>query len=228
MNQPGKLFTIIGRHTFSAAMNCVNRMKLNTDTLSVGEPTASSPNHYGDNAPVVLPNSKLTVRLSTLWWQHMDPRDTRVWQAPDLTSQLAFADYYSGRDPAMDLILHYKPGPSIAEIVRAAAERNDYAGAKDALLKFQKDPLHKYASAEQDLDRLGYDLIGEKKLDQAILVFKLNVEAYPNSFNTWDSLGEAYMIRGDKNLAIKDFNKSLELNPKNADARIQLAKLRAQ
>jgi hypothetical protein len=165
MNQPGKLFTIIGRHTFSAAMNCVNRMKLNTDTLLVGEPTASSPNHFGDNAPVVLPNSKLTVRLSTLWWQDMDPRDTRVWQAPDLTSQLTFADYYSGRDPAMDLILHYKPGPSIAEIVRTAAERNDYASAKDALMKFQKDPLHNYASAEQDLDCLGNDLIGEKKLD---------------------------------------------------------------
>jgi tetratricopeptide (TPR) repeat protein len=228
VNQPGKLFTMIGRHTFSAAMNCVNRMKLNTDTLFVGEPTASSPNHFGDNAPVVLPNSKLTVRLSTLWWQDMDPRDTRVWQAPDLTSQLTFADYYSGRDPAMDLILHYKPGPSIAEIVRTAAERNGYAGAKDALLKFQKDPLHKYASVEQDLERLGYDLVGEKKLDQAILVFKLNVEAYSNSFNTWNSLGEAYMIRGDKNLAIKDFNKSLELNPKNADARTQLAKLRAQ
>jgi Flp pilus assembly protein TadD len=158
----------------------------------------------------------------------MDPRDTRVWQAPDLTSQLTFADYYSGRDPAMDLILHYKPGPSIAEIVRTAAERNDYAGAKDALLKFQKDPLHKYASVEQDLDRLGYDLVGEKKLDQAILVFKLNVEACSNSFNTWNSLGKAYMIRGDKNLAVKDFNKSLELNPKNADARTQLAKLRAQ
>jgi hypothetical protein len=60
-------------------MNCVNRMKLNTDTLFVGEPTASSPNHYGDNAPVVLPNSKLTVRLSTLWWQDIDPRDTGVW-----------------------------------------------------------------------------------------------------------------------------------------------------
>jgi hypothetical protein len=109
LNQPGKLFTIIGRGTFSAAMNCVNRMKLNTNTLFVGEPTASSPNHYGDNTPVLLPNSKLTVRFSTLWWQDMDPRDTRVWQAPDLPAELTFADYRSGRDPAMDLILHYKP-----------------------------------------------------------------------------------------------------------------------
>jgi tetratricopeptide (TPR) repeat protein len=228
LNQPGKLFTIIGRHTFSAAMICVNRMKLNTDTLFVGEPTASSPNHYGDNAPIILPNSRLMVRLSTLWWQDMDSDDTRVWQAPDLSAELTFADYRSGRDAPMDLILDYKPGPSIAEIVRVAAERNDYAGAKDALLNFQNDPLHKYASAEQDLHRLGYALIGEKKLDQAILVLKLNVEAYPDSFKTWDDLGNAYMIRGDRNLAIQNFEKSLELNRKNARARIQLAKLRAQ
>jgi hypothetical protein len=110
VNQPGKLFTIIGRATFSAAMNCVNRMKLHTQTLFVGEPTASSPNHYGDNAPIVLPNSKLTIRLSTLWWQDMDPRDTRVWQAPDLPVELSFDDYRRGRDPAMDLILHYNSG----------------------------------------------------------------------------------------------------------------------
>jgi hypothetical protein len=58
-----------------------------------------------------LPNSKLTVRLSTLWWQDMDPRDTRVWQAPDLSAELTFADYRTGRDPAMDLIQHYKLGP---------------------------------------------------------------------------------------------------------------------
>ena len=228
VNHPGKLFTIIGRQTFSAAMNCVNRMKLNTDTLFVGEPTGSSPNMYGDNAPVVLPNSKLTVRLSTLWWQDMDPRDRRVWQAPDLSTELTFADYRAGRDPAMDAILNYKPGPSIVELVRASAEKGDYAGAKAALQTFIKDPLHKYATAESDINQLGYALINAKKLDQAILVLKLNVEIYPDSFNTWDSLGEAYMDRGDKDLAIKNYSKSLELNPKNYGARDQLAKLRAQ
>jgi hypothetical protein len=63
------------------------------------------------------------VRLSTLWWQDMDSDDTRVWQAPDLTAELTFADYRSGRDPAMDLILHYNPGPSIAEIVLHSSSR---------------------------------------------------------------------------------------------------------
>ncbi len=228
VNQPGKLFTIIGRQTFSAAMNCVNRMKLNTNTLFVGEPTGSSPNMYGDNAPVVLPNSKLTVRLSTLWWQDMDPRDKRVWQAPDLSTELTFADYRAGRDPAMDAILNYKPGPSIVELIRAAAEKGDYAGAKAAVQAFIQDPLHKYATTESDINQLGYTLINAKKLDQAILVLKLNVEIYPESFNSWDSLGEAYMDRGDKDQAIKNYSKSLELNPKNYGARDQLAKLRAQ
>lgn len=228
VNQPGKLFTIIGRQTFSAAMNCVNRMKLNTNTLFVGEPTGSSPNQYGDNAPVVLPNSKLTVRLSTLWWQDMDPRDQRVWQAPDLATELTIADYHAGRDPALDAILNYKPGPGVVELVSAAAEKNDYAGAKEALLKFIKDPLHKYATVEADINRLGYEFINGNKLDQAVLVLRLNVEAYPDSFNTWDSLGEAYMDRGDKELAIRNYTKSLELNPKNYGARDQLAKLRSQ
>jgi hypothetical protein len=228
VNQPGKLFTIIGRQTFSAAMNCVNRMKLNTNTLFVGEPTASSPNHYGDNAPVVLPNSKLTIRLSTLWWQDMDPRDMHVWQAPDLATELTFADYRAGRDPAMEAILNYKAGPTVADLVRAAAEKNDYAAAREAVLNFMHDPLHKYVTAEADINRLGYELIGAKKLDQAVFVLKLNVEMYPGSFNAWDSLGEAYMDHGDKQLAIENYSKSLELNPKNYAARAQLAKLNGQ
>jgi tetratricopeptide (TPR) repeat protein len=228
VNQPGRLFTIIGRQTFSAAMNCVNRMKLNTNTLFVGEPTGASPNMYGDNAAVVLPHSKLSVRLSTLWWQDMDPRDKRVWQAPDLSAELTFADYRAGRDPAMDAILNYKPGPSITELIRAAADKNDYAAAKDALMTFTKDPLHKYATVEADVNRLGYDFMNAKKLDQALLVLKLNVEAYPASFNTWDSLAEIYMYRGEKELAIQNYAKSLELNPKNYGARDQIDKLRAQ
>ena len=149
VNQPGKLFTIIGRKTFSAAMNFANRMKLDTNTLFVGEPTGSSPNMYGDNAPVVLPNSKLSMRLSFVWWQDMDPRDVRIWQAPDLSTELTFADYQAGRDPAMEAILSYKPGADIVALVEAAVEKNDYAGAKQALLTFMRDPLHKYVHARR-------------------------------------------------------------------------------
>ena len=55
----------------------------------------------------------------------------------------------------------------------------------------------------------------------------MNVEAYPQSANVYDSLGEAYMDAGNKPLAIVNYQKSLELNPKNRGAVVMLQKLNA-
>ena len=65
----------------------------------------------------------------------------------------------------------------------------------------------------------------EKKLPEAIAVFKLNVEFFPNSSNVYDSLGEAYRLKGDKALAITNYKKSVELNPKNKSGVEALKKL---
>jgi tetratricopeptide (TPR) repeat protein len=67
-----------------------------------------------------------------------------------------------------------------------------------------------------------------KKFREAIEIFKLSVEAYPQSYNAYDSLGEAYMDNGDKELAIKNYQKSLELNPGNANGVKKLKELAAQ
>jgi len=85
-----------------------------------------------------------------------------------------------------------------------------------------------YEFYEGALNSLGYDLLGRKKVKEAIEIFKLNVEAYPQSFNVYDSLGEAYMTSGDKELAIKNYQKSVELNPKNSNGLEMLSKLRQQ
>jgi cytochrome c-type biogenesis protein CcmH/NrfG len=58
-------------------------------------------------------------------------------------------------------------------------------------------------------------------------VFQLNVEAYPQSSNVYDSLGEGYMDDGDKPQAIANYQKSLQLNPKNRGAVEMLRKLNA-
>ena len=68
--------------------------------------------------------------------------------------------------------------------------------------------------------------MARKKFDQAIEVFKLNVESYPQSANVYDSLGAAYMMNGDQELAIKNYEKSLSLNPANDGAAAALKKLR--
>lgn len=68
------------------------------------------------------------------------------------------------------------------------------------------------------MNTLGYQKLQSGHTEDAIELFKLNVLAYPESANTYDSLGEAYMNHGDKELAIENYKKSLELNPDNTNA----------
>jgi CubicO group peptidase (beta-lactamase class C family) len=78
---------------------------------------------------------------------------------------------------------------------------------------------------EGRLNSLGYSLMQQKRLTEAIAIFRLNVEFYPGSSNVHDSLGEAYMMNGDKDLAIASYRKSVELNPKNRGGIQMLKKL---
>jgi 3-oxoadipate enol-lactonase len=79
---------------------------------------------------------------------------------------------------------------------------------------------------ETRMNILGYQYLQAGKTKDAIKLFKLNVLAYPESANTYDSLGEAYMVNGDKELAIQNYNKSLELNPDNQNAVEKLKQLK--
>lgn len=68
---------------------------------------------------------------------------------------------------------------------------------------------------EYELNTIGYDLLKEKRVSEAIDLFALIVKQYPTSWNAYDSLGEGYALAGDKALAIKNYEKSLELNPES-------------
>jgi tetratricopeptide (TPR) repeat protein len=85
-----------------------------------------------------------------------------------------------------------------------------------------------YYVSEAQLNALGYRLLGVKKVREAIEIFRLNAESYPQSANVYDSLGGAYMADGDRELAIKSYQRAVELNPQNTNAVEMLKKLRAQ
>ena len=78
---------------------------------------------------------------------------------------------------------------------------------------------------ENRINVLGYLSLQSGKVKDAIELFKMNVLAYPESSNVYDSLAEAYMINGDKKLAVQNYKKSLELNPANSNAVNNLKKL---
>ena len=91
--------------------------------------------------------------------------------------------------------------------------------------KIRKENPGNVSVSEDRINILGYRLMQEKKLPEAIALFKLNLEFYPNAWNTYDSLAEAYMTNGDKDLAIANYKKSLELNPANSNGAAMLKKL---
>ncbi|MBS1528458.1 MAG: alpha/beta hydrolase, partial [Bacteroidetes bacterium] len=78
---------------------------------------------------------------------------------------------------------------------------------------------------EDFINNCGYTQLRARHLANAIDLFSQNVKLHPNSFNAYDSLGEAYMDAGSKTLAISNYKKSLELNPHNDNGREMLKKL---
>lgn len=82
-----------------------------------------------------------------------------------------------------------------------------------------------YHIDEGEINSLGYLLLRLDKPDEAIAFFEWNVASFPESWNVYDSLGEAYMSVNRKTLAIENYKKSIALNPQNEYGKGQLKKL---
>jgi CubicO group peptidase (beta-lactamase class C family) len=103
-----------------------------------------------------------------------------------------------------------------------AGKRDD---AVEAYRTIKRERPDSPAVEEARLNQIGYTLLRDNKIAESIAVFKLNVELYPKSANVYDSLGEAYAANGEKELAIANYRKSLELDDRNAGAKAMLKKL---
>ncbi len=111
--------------------------------------------------------------------------------------------------------------PATLDAFRAELGRQGFDHAPAiyaAMLKDQPD----FKLDEAAVNGWAYDLMGKNHLPEATDLFKLNVQVFPGSWNAYDSLGEAYMKAGQKQLAIDNYKKSLELNPANDGAKEKL------
>lgn len=226
VNQRGKLFVLIGRSTWSAAQFLVNDLERYTEAIFVGEPTGGKVNAYGDSRKITLPNSGITVRVSSLWWQG-DERDKRQWKAPDVAADLTFDDYRSNVDPGLAAAIAYVPAKPLSDILSDTVSSQNPSAAAEAFAAWKADPRNTYADPERDLIVVGYRLLGEKRVPEAVQVFRLAVEAAPQSANAHDSLGEAYAAGGDHDAAIRSYETALALDPRMDSAREALKKLRS-
>jgi hypothetical protein len=225
LNRRGGMYCIIGPRTFSAAQNFVDRLESYTNVIFVGEPTGENVNMYGDPNHIGLPNSHLGMAVSHLWWQDKDPRDTRVATAPELASVMTFQDYIAGRDPALQLALTTPTPATLQDLLTGALP----GGVNGVLARYNawiSDPVHRYAQdPERQVNALGYQLMGDSRIPDAITIFQVNARTHPDSWNAWDSLGEGYANAHDKENALQAYRKSVELNPKNSGGQQMIEKL---
>ena len=115
------------------------------------------------------------------------------------------------------------PKKSIADVLRQSILADPLEKTKQKFAAWKADKA--YSLNEGEINGLGYNFLGDNKVTEAIAVFTLNVESFPNSFNVYDSRGEAYMKAGNKTAAIQDYKKSVELNPKNTGGFAKLKEL---
>lgn len=112
-------------------------------------------------------------------------------------------------------------GP-VQEALSAFIQALETRGAAAAMEVYRQRPAEERRQiakpVENVINSYGYRVLGEKRIKEAIAIFQLNTEAFPEEYNTWDSLAEAYLADGQRDLAIKYYRKVLELRPGDENA----------
>lgn len=326
INQEGKLFILIGRKTFSAAVLLTSMLEKNTKAIFVGEPTSQAPNQRGAGAPqlIKLPNSKQEYYISTKFFYASFDMDKRTTITPHIQVKYTIDDYLKNNDIIFDEILNYEVKPvtksdlkseitdnivgrylfspyqiltvskkdqelafEISDCMQNSLQnvssemyaqsdnlfatnirnvkigfRDDDKEMIDTLLFIWGDETKKTPRLNEDFhlpmelfqtedikkaieealknkdffiqnsnnmethfNTLGYKYLAENNYDFALSILAFNIELFPESANAYDSYAEACMLSGEKELAIKNYKKSLELNPNNENAKKMLKSL---
>lgn len=117
------------------------------------------------------------------------------------------------------------PKISIGNVLEKEINSNGIEEAIEFYNIAKKEESITYNFGEDELNNLGYKYLVKENIAVALAIFKLNVKMHPNASNPYDSLGEAYLKQGDSTLAIRNYKKSLELNPGNDNAQRVLKNL---
>ncbi len=176
---------------------------------------------YKDGGLIVDdPLNKTVVKLQP-------PDDKRKWVDEFNKNSISFQEDEEGKISGMTVYANtYIPkGVPVSSIIGEIIEQE---GIEEGIKKYQElkeNQSSEYIFSERGMNALGYKLLGNNKTSEAIEIFKLNVEAYPESWNVYDSLGEAFMKNGNKKLAKRNYKKSLKLNSENENGKSMLKKI---
>jgi len=230
---PGKrmpdvpLFVLTSDYTFSGAEEFAYNLRTRERATLVGETTGGGANP-GGSVPIdggfriFIPTGRAINPVTGTNWEGVGVEHHIAVPAEDaleraLVEARKAADTYRESTLARRVSMWTDVTDRLrsAEKLFEAGSAEAGAQAVEAALKLGREG----ALLEEDsINMLGYERLQQGSVDASIAIFRFNSGAYPESFNVWDSLGEAYMEKGQLDLAIRNYEKSLELNPGNANA----------
>lgn len=158
------------------------------------------------------------VAVSILTNQHY----TNPWVQVGGVAQLLANIYLPGNQAERATF----PTTPIADALMSALSEGGSEAAVALGMQYQSSMAWRDWDFESELNVMGYQLMQGDRLDDAIEVFKLNVLMHPESWNVFDSMGEAYANRGDKQLAIESYETAVRLNPDHTNGIEKLRDLR--
>jgi hypothetical protein len=164
--EPGHLFALIGRRTFSAATMLCNALEKHTNAFFIGEMSGGKPVGWGDSKKLLLPSSGLTVRVSSLYWQQTDPRDTRPGVGVEIDAPPTFSHPDATFERVTDIVRHSRKagtldgtwkGTMIIEWERVPVEIVDRR-LRIADLKVETDALPRSAHIKTTANAMKIDI----------------------------------------------------------------------
>ncbi len=226
---PGKkmtdipLYVLISKKTFSGAEEFAYDLQSLKRATIVGEISAGGANPA---ATWVISNN---LRISIPYGRAINPITGTNWEGtgviPDIKvpadqalevaiekAKIEANNYYDSKKAT--LISNYNIFKNNIEKADSLISESKYAEAESLIISSVDNAIKANLLNQSKINRLGYDCLNKEKKQLAIALFKANVMAYPDKVDVYDSLGEAYLENGNKELAIEYYKKALEIDPK--------------
>jgi tetratricopeptide (TPR) repeat protein len=231
------VFVLTSARTFSAAEEFTYNLRTRERATVVGETTGGGANPGGmapvsDRLAIFIPEGRAVNPVTGTNWEGVGVEPHVAVPAEEaLAAALPLARAAAERRREAALAAEAAGRAALREALaraEALADEGRAAEAAAAVGAALRAALDAGVTTEQGVNALGYRYLQGGQVGLAIAVFAANVAAFPESFNTYDSLGEAYMEAGQRDLAVRHYERSLELNPGNENGRRMLARLRGE
>lgn len=230
------VFVLTSSYTFSGAEEFSYNLRTRERATLVGETTGGGANP-GGTMPI---SRRFEMFIPT--GRAINPITGINWDGTGVTPHVA-VEADDALDTALELAreaaetYRTEKEEKVAALWKAFGEAQERAAsltdegksekAANVLTAGLRDAFDAGLVGEMDINMLGYQLAQRDHIALAIVVFTFNVDAFPESSNVYDSLGEMYMNDGQTERAIKNYQKSIELDPQNDHARQMISEMRA-